>query len=444
MRVLQTLRREVAAGAVVMHARPTTTDRPQARYDPPAHPCFTIELITDTAGSGQTGGSGASCWGFNQSNVVRAGEEVYALSWRDDLSLVVFRRIGPGRWEPSSPTPPVPQNGNLLVDSRGHLHLVAGANASFQAVFDPPGQVRYFRLRERASADSRFGAAINDLDQIAAGGGLERLAWYLLDVGQDGLPVAAGELAHEAARGYHFIALAGSAAHTFCGDAYFLAGDQYPNQTVTYRDLATGELKTIETPHGIYPVLKSYYLYCPDLLRAGQGWQMQVVSDVSDTFAEGKRGTTEQQDLLLDAEGGVHLIYFENRQPSGTVWAATGQDQAASRLYHAVGEPGGSFTHFYLGNFNSGRLYQTPDGRMHYFLTRGRRGDAESLWYAAGTEDWSRISEPVPLELPSRFWHFFTNTTRAGGTRAPFVDCYWTGAYRQNSHQVWYGRLDPE
>lgn len=423
---------------------PPMTDRARVHYGPPAHPRFTIELITDTAGSRQTGGSGASCWGFNQSNLVRAGEEVYALSWRDDLSLVVFRRLGPGCWEPSPPTPPAPQNGNLLVDSRGHLHLIGGANAGFQVVFDPPGQVRRFRLRERATADSRFGAAINGLDQIAAGGGLERLAWYLLDAGQDGRPLAAGELAHEAARGYHFIALAGRATHTFCGDAYFLAGDQYPNQTVTYRDLATGELQTIETPHGIYPVLRSYYFYCPDLRHAPPDWRMEVVSDVSDTFAAGKRGTTEQQDLLLDADGRVHLIYFENRQPSDTVWAATGQDHTASRLYHAVGEPGGPFTHVCLGNFNGGRLYQTPDGRMHYLLTRGRRGDAESLWYAAGAGDWSHISKPVPLELPSRFWHVFINTTRVGGTRAPFVDCYWTGAYQQNSHQVWYGRLDLE
>jgi hypothetical protein len=171
---------------------------------------------------------------------------------------------------------------------------------------------------------------------------------------------------------------------------------------------------------------------------------MQVVSDVSDTFADGKRGTTEQQDLLVDVRGHVHLIYSENRQPSGTVWAATGQDQAASRLYHAVGEPGGPFTHYSLGNYNSGRLYQTSDGRVQYLLTWGRRGDAESLWYAVGNEDWGCLSEPVQLELPSRFWHLFTNTTRAGGTRAPFIDCYWTGAYQQNSNQVWYGRLDPE
>ncbi|MBM3278877.1 MAG: hypothetical protein FJY95_12470 [Candidatus Handelsmanbacteria bacterium] len=418
-------------------------ERIPVAYGPPAHPLFAIELITDTAGCDQSGGSGASCWGYNQSNIVRCGEEVYALSWRDDLSLVVFRRVGPGQWEHSPPTPPVPQNGNLLVDQSGCLHLIGGAEASFQAVFEPPGQVRHFRLRQQARADSRFGAA-SENDRIFVAGGLERLGWYLLDAGLDCRPLLSGELRHEAARGYHFVALQGGAAHAFCSDDHFLAGNEYPNQVVTYRDAATGQMKTVETPHGIYPVLKSYYYYCPDLMHAPQDWRLQVVSDVSDTFADGKRGTTEQQDLLLDAQGRVHLIYFENRQPSGTVWAATGQDQEHSRLYHAVGQPDGPLAHYYLGNFNSGRLYQTPDGRMHYLLTRGWRGDAESLWYAVGAEDWGRTSEPVPLEIPTRFWHFFTNTTRAGGTQAPFIDCYWTGAYQRDSHQVWFGRLDPE
>jgi hypothetical protein len=97
-----------------------------------------------------------------------------------------------------------------------------------------------------------------------------------------------------------------------------------------------------------------------------------------------------------------------------------------------------------MGNFNGGRVYETPDGRFHYFLTRGGRSNAEGVWYAAGEDGaWDRISEPVRLDMPSRLWHFFTNTTRAGGTHAPFVDCYWSGPSEQNSNEVFYGRLTP-
>lgn len=50
-----------------------------------------------------------------------------------------------------------------------------------QVQHDPPGQVQRFALRELATADSRFGPAIDERDHMLAAGGLERLAWYLLD-----------------------------------------------------------------------------------------------------------------------------------------------------------------------------------------------------------------------------------------------------------------------
>ena len=109
------------SGSVLSHGRRKRMkpERVHVTYAQPASPCFEVEMITDTAGHLQTGGSGASCWGYNQSNIVRAGEDVYALSWRDDMTLVVFRRAVDGRWEASDPLPPVPQNGNLLVDGTG-------------------------------------------------------------------------------------------------------------------------------------------------------------------------------------------------------------------------------------------------------------------------------------------------------------------------------------
>ena len=420
-------------------------ERVEVTYGPPAKARFEVEMITDTAGYQQTGGSGASCWGYNQSNIVRQGEEVYALSWRDDLTLVVFRRTGAGQWEASDPLPPVPQNGNLLVDSSGRLHVIGGKHGSYHVIFDPPGQVERFTIQEYATAESRFGASINAKDQIFVAGGLATMGWYVLDPENDYRPMAWGSVQHEQARGYNFVVFNGSEVQAISSDDYFVQGEQYPNQTVTHRDAETGEMKTVETPRGIYPVLRAYYYYCPDVFQSPEDWRMTVISDVSDTFDGTARGTTDHQDLMLDMEGRVHLTYYENRQPVTTVWAGMGQDSGNSLLYHAVGDPDGPFTHFCVGNFNSGRLYQGPDGRVHYFLTRGKRGNAEGVWYAVGEADrWDRVSEPVRLEMPSRLWHFFTNTTRAGGTRAPFVDCYWTGASQQNSNEVFYGRLTPD
>ena len=45
------------------------SERIEVTYGPPAKARFEVEMITDTAGYQQTGGSGASCWGYNQSNI---------------------------------------------------------------------------------------------------------------------------------------------------------------------------------------------------------------------------------------------------------------------------------------------------------------------------------------------------------------------------------------
>ena len=417
-------------------------ERAAVKYGPALEAEFEIEQIGTGAGYQLRGGSGASCWGYNQSNIVRWGEQVYALSWRDDLRLVVYRRRGPGQWEESPPLPPVPQNGNVLVDQQGRLHLISGADASWHALFEAPARNWKFELREYAEADSRFGAAINGQGQILVAGGLKQLAWYVLDPEGDYRALAAGRVQHEEQRGYNFTAFAGRAAHAFCSDDYFVGGEQFSRGSVSRKNPASGEPEVVQTERGIYPVLRTYYYYCPDVFAEPENWRMEVISDVSDTYEDGARGTTEQQDLLLDDAGSIHLIYFENRQPVRTVWASEGQDPGKSRLYHAVGEPGGALRHFCLGNFNSGRLYQGMDGNMHYLLTRGRRGAATELWYSVGVAgDWGCISRPVRLAMPTPFWHLYINTRRAGGTLAPFIDCYWTGPYQGKSNEVWYARL---
>ena len=145
-------------------------------YSPPVAAQVRCGLITDRAGHKKTGGVGRSCWGFNQTNIVRTDRGVYALWWRDDLSLLVSRRTGEGTWEDSPALPECPQNGVLLVDREERVHVVAGDCASYHAVFDPPGQVETFDLRRRARADSRFGASIAPSGDILVAGGLPGIA----------------------------------------------------------------------------------------------------------------------------------------------------------------------------------------------------------------------------------------------------------------------------
>jgi hypothetical protein len=422
------------------------TIRPQVSHCAPASFDWRQERITDTAGCRLTGGSGASCWGYNQNNIVRCGDELYALSWRDDLTLAVFRRARPGVWELGPVLPPVPQSGNLIIDSASRLHVISGDLASWHVRFDEPGSLERWELRRRIQADSRFGAAIDKQDRMLVAGGLDQMAWYILDATAADDPIACGSVPHEQARGYSFVVYQDGAAHTLCSDDFFVAGDHFPNQQIVLPDPTTGATRTVETDHGIYPVLRAYSYYNPDPVATPHDWRCTVVSDVSDTFdrSAGTRGTTDHQDLLVEANGTVHILYFENRQPSAEVWAGTGQDDANARLYHAWGPAGGPFEHVCLGPFTGGRIQQTADGRLHFFLIEGRRSAARAVYYAMGdAAQPQQISEPVKLSGLGPLWHLFISSRRAGATSANVIDTYWTGPLGANSNEAFYGCLTP-
>jgi hypothetical protein len=380
----------------------------RVRYGPPAKARFETELITDTGGYRKTGGQGRSCWGYNHANIVRHRNQLYALCWRDDLSLVVYRRAAPGRWEASPPLPEALQSGVLLVDSKGRLHVIGGDMASYHALFDPPGQVRKFTLHRRAQADTRFGAAIAPGDDIFVVGGYPQMRWYVLSARRDFQPVASGSIPHPTWRAYYFAHYDGRRAQTYCYNIQHVEG-------VGYQTLWT------------------YYYDNPNLLERPDDWRMTVISDVSDTF-DGKaaRGTTSNEDMLVDRKGRVHFLYMINRQPGTGTWPSEKQDRGQDALYHAVGPPGGPFRSYLLGNFSRGRLYQTRDGRLHYLLERGEWFHFD-LWYAVGGEDdFDTISD-----------HIFVNAARAGGTPTDFIDIYFTGPYPGQTNRIWYGKLTP-
>ena len=91
--------------------------------------------------------------------------------------------------------------------------------------------------------------------------------------------------------------------------------------------------------------------------------------------------------------------------------------------------------HYKLGNFSRGRIYQTRDGRFHYFLTRGEWFNFD-LYYSVGPEnDFETVSAPIRLETPSKIDHIYVNAARAGGTSTDFVDCYFTGRYSADKNE---------
>lgn len=410
----------ITGGIVHLSETPTQPEAIRVAYGPPARVKFETELITDTAGYQKTGGQGRSSWGFNHTNIVRHGEHVYALCWRDDLSLVIFHRVKPGEWEASPSLPEAVQSGVLLVDSRGRVHLIGGDGASYHVLFDPPGQVQKFTIQRLAKADTRFGASIAPNDDIFAVGGYPAMTWYVLSAKEGYKPVTTGVRPHPTHRAYYFAAFDGKAAHAYCYN--------------------------IQHAEGVgYQTLWTYYYYNPDIFAKPDDWRLTVVSDVSDTFdGKTRRGTTGNEDMMIDRKGRVHFLYLINRTPVPGIWPfLEGDDRKKDELYHAVGPPGGPFKHYLLGNFSRGRLYQSKDGRIHYLLNRGQWFQFD-LYYAVGEEDrFDQISEPVRLETPTKIDHVFVNTTRAGGTVTDSIDCYFTGPYPGQTNRIWYGHIAP-
>ena len=94
--------------------------------------------------------------------------------------------------------------------------------------------------------------------------------------------------------------------------------------------------------------------------------------DVIPSLAETGMDVTVFRDLLPPSAGDpiqdavAQAGFFENTAVGVSIEVERITDTAGHRL-------------------TGGRLYETPDGRMHYLLTRGRRGEAESLWYACLT-----------------------------------------------------------
>jgi perosamine synthetase len=388
-------------------------------YAPPAPVRFETERITDTGGWRHSGGTGRSCWGYHQSNIVRYGDSIYALCWRDDTHLTAFRRVSPGMWETSPLLPKSPQSGALLVDAQGRLHLIAGDKATLHLCFEPPGQVQQFTMQALPGTDTRFGAAIAPNGDIFIAGGVPAMRWLLLSAKQGYAPALSGCLPHPTNRAYYFAAFDGTQAQVYCTEIHYLEAAGF---------------QTTQTYH-----------YCnPDLTRNPDDWRLTIVSDVSDTFDGRARGTTGNEDLLVDRKGRLHLLAMRNVTPATGAWAAGAQDHQEDELIHTSGMPGEPLAAVRVGQFSRGRLCQTADGRLHYLMTR-REEFGSSLWHAIGSEDdYTSLSEPVRLDTPGTIDHLFVNNIRAGGTLADGVDIYFTGPYPGKTGEIWYGRLESE
>jgi hypothetical protein len=126
------------------------------------------------------------------------------------------------------------------------------------------------------------------------------------------------------------------------------------------------------------------YYYSPDV--AATAFQTVSIVDI-----EGTRGWAHNDDLLLDASGVVHTLYYTQAEQNVSGF---------SPEMHAFGPPGGPFTHVSLASgFTEGRLWEGPDGTLYALLPA-----QDDLYIAALAEDGALAASPEPLGLSPGNW----------------------------------------
>jgi hypothetical protein len=210
---------------------------------------------------------------------------------------------------------------------------------------------------------------------------------------------------------YPFVAFRGRQAHVF-----------------TTQDVAD-PVKIAAGAAFTYSFRNLQYYFTPDILT--QPFARLTVVDVDSVG-----GWAHNDDLLVDRSGQVHLLYQYQRREG---------DWGDTRTVHASGPPGGPLQHVELGPpgaFNSGRLWEAPDGALYALLPRFTTLHLARL-DAAG----ALAEEPVSLDLVSTGWGYygraFVAAGRAAAGGAPVLEGLYFVELGAGESEVRYFRVEP-
>ena len=149
-------------------------------------------------------------------------------------------------------------------------------------------------------------------------------------------PESPSEWARQA---YPFVELNGREAHVF-----------------TTQDI--NDQEKIDAGQGFtYSFRTLQYHYSPDVLN-------EPFTTTEIVNVEESKGWAHNDDMLLDSRGRIHLIYQ---------FQLVEGDWGATQMMHAFGTGGGPLKHVPVGDpgqFNEGRLWESPEGEMFIVLPR--------------------------------------------------------------------------
>ena len=377
----------------------------------------------------------ATIWGYHQPLIVRAGDGVYCAllepygdGFAQQWSLYErgesgWRRVWSSPREGELNQPP-----SIVADRQGSIHVFAWPDAIFTHWRFEPGPDGAIAAEPVVDTPSSpyndlwpyAAVAVNDSDELLAVasaypqnlfsvrseavGGWRRGRVFLHPERPDS-PSGYDRQA------YPYVALKGRTAHVF-----------------TTQDIADSAKIAAGLPF-VYSFRNLQYYYTPDILS--EPFTETTVVDV-----EGSGGWVHNDDLLIDRDGTVHLLFQVMR---------TEGDWGDVRTVHAFGRPGGPFEPAQLGSpgeFNSGRLWESPDGVLYTVQPR-----YTDLHVAPLGADGRLAHEPVDLGLTSTGWGFFgrcfvvNQRSSAGG--APYLEGLYFVQLGDGESEVRYFRATP-
>ena len=374
-------------------------------------------------------------WGFHQPLIVRSGDRLYcallepygdgfAQQWSlYERGTAGWRRLWSSPREGELNQPP-----SIIADSQGTIHVFAWPDAIFthwRFEFDAEGAVASEPIIETPPSpyDDLWpyaAVAVNAADEFLAVasaypqnlfslrseavGGWRRGRVYRHPARPDS-PSAYDRQA------YPYVALAGRASHVF-----------------TTQAIADSAKIAAGVPF-VYSFRNLQYYYTPDILS-------EPFAETSVVDVESSGGWVHNDDLLISRDGSVHLLYQVMR---------TEGDWGDLRTVHAFGPPGGPFEHVELGqpaDFNSGRLWQSPQGTLYTVQPR-----FTDLHVARLGPDGFVAGEPVNLGITSTGWNFFGRcflvSARSSAAGAPYLEGLYFVQLEEGLSEVRYFRATP-
>lgn len=384
----------------------------------------------------------ATWWGYNQNKIVRLQDKVFSYYIDNDdennktlSKFVILKKDGDKAWEEGAMFP-TSRPGNILIDSKGVLHAFVFEPFDVETN-DSIGRIIHYYFPNSVSGDIknykqdivvdndgksetaniRVGAAIGEDDTMAISFGLTKFNPSYIEQSEHIYFKKPSE------ENWNHIFTDGL-THDYYYPFTLVSGNSF--YLLPVQDDYNGS----GTPSNPYPNIYQKILF----MEVKDGiWKNEMIVDLSShKMAKSRPRLLEQEDLFVDKNGNIHIIYKEFLDPDKSF--------AATAHWHLSGKPGASWKSEKINLEKMGvnwvRLIEVNGGLYYIITTFG-----EVFLSPVENVKFSRVELPAD----AKGMYPYVSTSKGGSTESEFVDLLLLGAdqklYQEGSQANYYVRI---